>query len=161
MHIVADTNIKTPLKKAVENKSETIKTKTFKKAKKEKQDAYLKAIEEGQRVLNNPKATKKDVEDANKAIELAKKSLDGIKQMGHNKAKDKAKENGKMKEKVKESNRTNESNKSKNSKNPNGQKNSKGNLPKTSYASGIVGYGVSVLASVLGAFAIGKKRKED
>ncbi len=81
--------------------------------------------------------------------------------MGHNKAKDKAKENGKMKEKVKESNRTNESNKSKNSKNPNGQKNSKGNLPKTSYASGIVGYGVSVLASVLGAFAIGKKRKED
>ena len=70
-------------------------------------------------------------------------------------------ENGKMKEKVKESNRTNESNKSKNSKNPNGQKNSKGNLPKTSYASGIVGYGVSVLASVLGAFAIGKKRKED
>lgn len=161
MHIVADTNIKTPLKKAVENKSETIKTKTFKKAKKEKQDAYLKAIEEGQRVLNNPKATKKDVEDANKAIELAKKSLDGIKQMGHNKAKDKAKENGKIKEKVKESNRTNESNKSKNSKNPNGQKNSKGNLPKTSYASGIVGYGVSVLASVLGAFAIGKKRKED
>ena len=161
MHIVADTNIKTPLKKAVENKSETIKTKTFKKAKKEKQDAYLKAIEEGQRVLNNPKATKKDVENANKAIELAKKSLDGIKQMGHNKAKDKTKENGKMKEKVKESNRTNESNKSKNSKNPNGQKNSKGNLPKTSYASGIVGYGVSVLASVLGAFAIGKKRKED
>ena len=66
-----------------------------------------------------------------------------------------------IKEKVKESNRTNESNKSKNSKNPNGQKNSKGNLPKTSYASGIVGYGVSVLASVLGAFAIGKKRKED
>lgn len=41
------------------------------------------------------------------------------------------------------------------------KKNSKGNLPKTSYASGIVGYGVSVLASVLGAFAIGKKRKED
>ena len=66
-----------------------------------------------------------------------------------------------MKEKVKESNRTNESNKSKNSKNPNGQKNSKGNLPKTSYASGMVGYGGSVLASVLGAFAIGKKRKED
>lgn len=46
-------------------------------------------------------------------------------------------------------------------KNSKGQKNSKDKLPKTSYASGIVGYGVSVLASVLGAFAIGKKRKED
>ena len=73
--IKAETKIKKLLKKAVEDKNETIKTDVFRKAKKEKQDAYLKAIEEGQKILDEPMATKKDVEDANKSIEIAKKSL--------------------------------------------------------------------------------------
>lgn len=164
--IKAETKIKKLLKKAVEDKDETIKMDAFRKAKKEKQDAYLKAIEEGQKILDEPMATKKDVEDANKSIEIAKKSLDG-KAMGQDKDKDKAKakakDNGstKDKDKAKEQNRPNDSNKSKGSKVSNTQKKSKSKLPKTSYSNGIVAYGISILASAFGAFSIRKKKKED
>ncbi|EGV09635.1 LPXTG-motif cell wall anchor domain protein [Parvimonas sp. oral taxon 393 str. F0440] len=186
--IKAETKIKKLLKKAVEDKDETIKMDAFKNANKEKQDAYLKAIEEGQKILDEPMATKKDVEDANKSIEIAKKSLDG-KAMGQDKgkdkdkdkakdkdngkikdkskdngnSKDKAKDNGstKDKDKAKEQNRTNDSNKSKGSKVSNTQKKSKSKLPKTSYSNGIVAYGISILASAFGAFSIRKKKKED
>lgn len=164
--IKAETKIKKLLKKAIEDKDETIKTDIFRKAKKEKQDAYLKAIEEGQKILDEPMATKKDVEDANKSIEIAKKSLDG-KAMGQDKGKDKdkakAKDNGstKDKDKAKEQNRPNDSNKSKGSKVSNTQKKSKSKLSKTSYSNGIVAYGISILASAFGAFSIRKKKKED
>ena len=184
--IKAETKIKKLLKKAVEDKDETIKMDAFKNANKEKQDAYLKAIEEGQKILDEPMATKKDVEDANKSIEIAKKSLDG-KAMGQDKgkdkdkakdkdngkikdkskdngnSKDKAKDNGstKDKDKAKEQNRPNDSNKSKGSKVSNTQKKSKSKLPKTSYSNGIVAYGISILASAFGAFSIRKKKKED
>lgn len=184
--IKAETKIKKLLKKAVEDKNETIKMDAFKNANKEKQDAYLKAIEEGQKILDEPMATKKDVEDANKSIEIAKKSLDG-KAMGQDKgkdkdkakdkdngkikdnskdngnSKDKAKDNGstKDKDKAKEQNRPNDSNKSKGSKVSNTQKKSKSKLPKTSYSNGIVAYGISILASAFGAFSIRKKKKED
>lgn len=184
--IKAETKIKKLLKKAVEDKNETIKTDVFRKAKKEKQDAYLKAIEEGQKILDEPMATKKDVEDANKSIEIAKKSLDG-KAMGQDKgkdkdkakdkdngkikdkskdngnSKDKAKDNGstKEKDKAKDQNRINAPNKSKGSKVSNTQKKSKSKLPKTSYSNGIVAYGISILASAFGAFSIRKKKKED
>lgn len=184
--IKAETKIKKLLKKAVEDKDETIKMDAFKNANKEKQDAYLKAIEEGQKILDEPMATKKAVEDANKSIEIAKKSLDG-KAMGQDKGKDKDKakdkDNGKIKDKskdngnskdkakdsgstkdkdkAKEQNRPNDSNKSKGSKVSNTQKKSKSKLPKTSYSNGIVAYGISILASAFGAFSIRKKKKED
>ncbi|MDU3010115.1 MAG: stalk domain-containing protein, partial [Peptoniphilus harei] len=68
---------KAPLQDEVGKKDATKATDKYKNADKDKKDAYDKALEEAQKVLDKKDATQEEVNKAKKALEEAEKALNG------------------------------------------------------------------------------------